>query len=62
MRRRIDQPKLKSAMTYPIVVSIVAILVVMFLDLRHAYLVGMFDSMEELPFVTRLLMGISSAP
>ncbi len=59
---RINQ-KLKSAMTYPIVVSIVAILVVMFLlTFVMPTFVGMFDSMGgELPFVTRLLMGISSA-
>ena len=57
---RINQ-KLKSSMTYPIVVSIVAVLVVIFLlTFVMPTFIGMFDSMgAELPLLTRILMGIS---
>lgn len=53
--------KVKAAMTYPIVVSIVAILVVMFLlTFVMPTFISMFDSMgAELPLVTKILMGIS---
>lgn len=54
--------KLKAAMTYPIIVSIVAVLVVIFLlTFVMPTFIGMFDSMgADLPLITKVLMGISN--
>ncbi|MFZ7120646.1 MAG: type II secretion system F family protein [Eubacteriaceae bacterium] len=55
--------KVKSALTYPIVVSIVSILVVVILlTFVMPTFINMFDSFgAELPFATKLLMGISTS-
>ena len=57
------KPKLRAAITYPIMVSIVAILVVVFLlTFVMPTFVGMFDSMGvDLPLITKILMAISKA-
>lgn len=54
--------KIKSALTYPVIVSIVAILVVIFLLTNVLPIfVGMFENAEvELPLPTRILIAISS--
>lgn len=53
--------KVKSAMTYPIIVAIVAVLVVIFmLSFVVPKFVGIFKSMDtELPGITKAVMGLS---
>ncbi|HEX7056017.1 MAG TPA: type II secretion system F family protein, partial [Bacilli bacterium] len=55
--------KIKSAMTYPIIVLILAIAVVIFLLIKIVpTFAGMFQEQgAELPFITRLVMGASGA-
>lgn len=53
--------KVKSAMTYPIIVAIVAVLVIIFmLSFVVPKFVGIFESMDtELPGITKAVMGLS---
>lgn len=53
--------KVKSAMTYPIIVIIIAIIVVIFLLINIVpTFAGMFEEQgAELPFITRAVMGVS---
>lgn len=53
--------KVKSAMTYPVVVGVVALLVIIFmLAFVIPRFVGMFESMNiELPGITKLVLGLS---
>ena len=55
--------KISSALTYPIVVSIFAIVVTIFLLVAIVPMFGdMFASMgEELPFITQMVLGMSAA-